>query len=99
MLSGVTHKVSLLQVVTIGAPGEEIALELTLRVVADVGLVVWYLALPKLSLCCKFNVSVWRKSDQNVHSLALYLFACYWQAGLAAKEVFITQFFFLCFSS
>lgn len=29
------------QVATLGGPGEEIALELTLRVVADVGLVVW----------------------------------------------------------
>lgn len=28
---------------TLGGPGEEIALELTLRVVADVGLVVWLL--------------------------------------------------------
>lgn len=33
----------LLQVATLGGPGEEIALELTLRVVADVGLVVWLL--------------------------------------------------------
>lgn len=31
------------QVLTLGAPGEEIALELTLRVVADIGLVVWLL--------------------------------------------------------